>query len=75
MTKHYTIPFFILHRGCPFKCIFCDQKNITGKISDGPSDVQPRIDEYLSTISADSHIEVGFFGGTFTGLEHDEQLS
>lgn len=69
MKAHYTIPFFIPLRGCPYKCIFCDQNKITGKETAHPEDIAKTIQNYLSTIRGSaSHIEVGFFGGTFTGL-------
>ncbi|MFH1837270.1 MAG: radical SAM protein [Candidatus Omnitrophota bacterium] len=75
MSTHYTIPFFVLHKGCPFRCIFCDQKNITGQEGDLPSDIAKTIDKYLKTIDAkDADIEVGFFGGTFTGIDPEKQL-
>ncbi len=74
MKKHYTIPFFILHKGCPFKCIFCDQNSITGQDMIKPEDVEKGIEEYLSTIPPSAErIEVGFFGGTFTGLDPELQ--
>jgi len=75
--KHYTIPFFIPHEGCPHQCAFCDQKNITGSDPVKPQDVAPRIEEYLDTMFHDENtaIEVGFFGGSFTGLPADLQES
>jgi histone acetyltransferase (RNA polymerase elongator complex component) len=75
--KHFTIPFFIPHRGCPHKCVFCDQRGITGE--DGlkiisPEDIVSRIDTYLSTMPASGvHVQVGFFGGSFTGIADEEQ--
>jgi histone acetyltransferase (RNA polymerase elongator complex component) len=72
--KHYTIPFFIPHKGCPHKCIFCDQRSITGENMPDLSDIPEKIERYLSTMpSRGAHIEVGFFGGTFTGLPLEEQ--
>ena len=80
MEKHYfTIPFFIPHKGCPFTCIFCGQKKISGKSKCiSPSEISAIIPQYLKTIPAGSsnpHIEVGFFGGSFTGLAIEEQSS
>ena len=72
--KHYTIPFFIPHKGCPHKCVFCDQGRITGQSAPRPSEVSPKIEKYLATMPASKvHIEAGFFGGSFTGLSRDEQ--
>ena len=75
--KHYTIPFFIPHEGCPHQCVFCNQKNITEKDTVKPEEVTPRIEEYLSTmfLEDDVEVEVGFFGGSFTGIPLDLQES
>ena len=74
MKKHYTIPFFIPHKGCPHKCIFCDQKRITGEDMPDPRDIPKKIEKYLSTMPrSGAHIEVGFFGGSFTGIPQDIQ--
>ncbi len=66
---HYTIPFFIPHNGCPHRCVFCDQRKITGERMIEPREVAERIERYLSTMTLPgARVEVGFFGGTFTGL-------
>lgn len=55
---------------CPFHCIYCDQEKISGH-SRLPafSEVISTIERHLETIPQQrSFIEVGFFGGTFTGL-------
>ena len=76
ITKHYTIPFFIIHKGCPHGCIFCNQKSITGLDSVHPDSIPGQIDKYLSTIpDKNATVEVGFFGGSFTGLDPAEQSS
>ncbi|KJJ84630.1 oxygen-independent coproporphyrinogen III oxidase [Candidatus Omnitrophus magneticus] len=81
MKKYYTIPFFIPHRACPFKCIFCDQKKIIGspansaEIYDIALKIPETVEKYLSTMrhGTKTHIEIGFFGGTFTGLNEESQ--
>jgi histone acetyltransferase (RNA polymerase elongator complex component) len=68
--KHFTIPVFIPMQACPFHCIFCDQVQISGHVDvPGPADIIQIIEKHLTTIpSTNSTVEVGFFGGTFTGL-------
>ncbi len=75
--KHFTIPIFIPMQACPFQCIFCDQEKISGHVDiPGPEDVVQIIEKHLATIpSSNSIIEVGFFGGTFTGLTIATQQS
>ena len=69
------IPFFIPHEGCPFTCIFCAQRKISGRIKVVPASAIPRtILKYLDTIPKKHvHKEVAFFGGSFTGLPQDKQ--
>ena len=76
-TKHFTIPVFIPMEACPFQCIFCDQKRITGKdIVPSAKDVVNLVNQYLSTLPENNaNIEIGFFGGTFTGLPEEKQRS
>ncbi|HYE80530.1 MAG TPA: radical SAM protein [Clostridia bacterium] len=68
--KHYIIPMFVPHKGCPHDCIFCNQKKITGQVGEVTAEeVKAKIEEYLATIPAeDSHIEVAFYGGSFTAI-------
>lgn len=70
--KHYIIPVFVPFAACPHKCIFCEQENITGvKSRETDVDVSAIITEYLDTIlvkQEDKYIEVGYYGGSFTGL-------
>ena len=69
--KHINIPIFVPHKGCPHDCVFCNQKKITGKMTDvTESDVKTIIEEHLSTIDTnDTFVEVAFFGGSFTAIE------
>jgi histone acetyltransferase (RNA polymerase elongator complex component) len=73
--KHFTIPLFIPQLACPFQCVYCNQRNISGqKISITESEIVEVINKYLSTIPTEnSEIEAGFFGGNFTGLSIEEQ--
>jgi histone acetyltransferase (RNA polymerase elongator complex component) len=73
--KHYTIPIFIPQLACPFRCVFCNQEKITSRAHiPGIDETRNTIDEYLSTFpKGNKHIEIGFFGGNFTGLPLEEQ--
>ena len=70
MKKHRTIPIFVPHLGCPNDCSFCNQKKITGAdTAVSALDVTAKIKEYLVTMDrSENDIEVGFFGGSFTGI-------
>lgn len=73
--KHKTIPIFVPHMGCPNDCSFCNQKKITGYDTHvTKDDVVRQIKDALLTMpdSAD-FIEIGFFGGCFTGIDKNVQ--
>ena len=74
MKTHINIPIFVPHNGCPHDCIFCNQKKIAGvgHSFDEPA-VRRQIETYLSSASHVPHIEIAFFGGSFTGIPLDEQ--
>lgn len=74
-VKHYTIPIFIPELACPFQCIYCDQHKITGKQSmPKPLEVKDIIEEYLPTFpKRKKEVQLGFFGGNFTGIPVEEQ--
>jgi histone acetyltransferase (RNA polymerase elongator complex component) len=68
--KHYNIPIFIPHLGCPYDCIYCDQKKITAQQETPDTrEMIHTIEEYLQTIPSEAHIEVAFFGGNFTAVD------
>ncbi len=75
MIKHFTIPIFIPELACPFQCVFCDQRKISGSIKTPDlEEVDKIILNYLSTLPTEkAEIEIGFFGGNFTGIPESEQ--
>ncbi len=75
MIKHYTIPVFIPELACPFRCAFCNQEKISGhEHIPGDDEIRETVALYLSSFKQkERHVEVGFFGGTFTGLPLAEQ--
>lgn len=74
MIRHYIIPIFVPHYGCPHDCVFCNQNKITGLETDvTESQVKTTIEEYLATFKKDSFIEVAFYGGSFTAIDLEIQ--
>jgi len=69
--KHYNIPIFIPHLGCPFKCIFCNQRNIAQEEpAPDAAKVNIMVEDALKTIpEGRSEVEVAFFGGSFTAID------
>jgi histone acetyltransferase (RNA polymerase elongator complex component) len=72
VKRHFIIPIFIPHQGCPYRCIFCRQSTITNL-----SEKLLSIDYIRNTIDLairSKHFpgqrpkEVAFYGGTFTSL-------
>ena len=75
MKKQYIIPIFVPHLGCPNDCIFCNQKSISGqKKNITKEEAKKIIDNYLKSLkNEEAHIEVAFFGGSFTAIEKEKQ--
>ncbi len=69
--KHITIPIFIPHMGCPFRCIFCNQRHSSGARSlPGKTEIFNRVRNFIKNIPRTvEHIEIAFFGGSFTGID------
>lgn len=70
------IPFFIPHSGCPHQCVFCNQKNITGRTKPVDLSTIPHtISGYLKTNSKNGPVQIAFYGGSFTALSPETQTS
>ena len=68
------IPFFITHAGCPHRCVFCNQKNITGSIApEDPATIPGKIGRHLSTNLTHQPVQIAFYGGSFTALPLEMQ--
>jgi len=74
--KHVIIPIFVPHKGCPHDCVFCNQKRISGQVEEETEEkMRSTIESHLSTAARDAFIEIAFYGGSFTGIKREEQLS
>ncbi|MBQ7337711.1 MAG: radical SAM protein [Clostridia bacterium] len=69
--KNYHIPVFIPHLGCRHRCVFCDQRAISGMRAFDLSEVKTTIDMALATIQKEQRdrVEIAFFGGSFTAID------
>jgi histone acetyltransferase (RNA polymerase elongator complex component) len=71
--KPLIVPIFIPNEGCPHRCIFCNQGEITATEGQGPMDggrIEAVIEEALAskTFPLRPRREIAFYGGTFTRL-------
>ncbi len=74
MKKHGIIPFFIPHVGCPYICVFCNQRRITGvQQIPTPEDIEKTIQEYIEGRRSDMFWEVAFYGGSFSAIPKELQ--
>ena len=75
MKKHYIIPIFVPHLGCPNDCIFCNQRSISGTQKQiTKEEIEKTIESYLENVKdVDAKVEVAFFGGSFTGIDEQKQ--
>lgn len=72
-SRPLIIPVFIPHAGCPHRCVFCNQKPLTGAPDPVPAsdEIEQRIETFLATRRTDRHpVEIAFYGGNFLGLPH-----
>jgi len=76
-AKKLIIPFYVSHRGCPERCVFCDQKRISGSGGALPErdDIKKTIIEYLASWKGEGAREVAFYGGSFTALARETQVN
>lgn len=75
MKSHVVIPVFVTHMGCPFECIFCDQRKISGQKDEMTAEkMRIEIEKSLPTIREGTHVEIGFYGGSFTGIPEKQQF-
>lgn len=69
MMKTSIIPIFIPHIGCPHRCVFCNQWQITGHSGlPSPSAIRQEIEDYTRGVQETRHWEVAFYGGSFTAI-------
>ncbi len=74
--KHYNIPIFIPELACPNRCIYCNQRHISGQLQAvKPEEIEQIIEQHLSTFIRPSFVELAFFGGSFTGIDEKDMIT
>jgi Histone acetyltransferase len=74
--KHSNIAIFIPHNGCPHRCAFCNQRTISGAVSQPKAeDVRKAVNTALSSPHFyGANAEIAFFGGSFTAIDRDYMI-
>lgn len=75
--KPLIIPIFVVYKGCPNRCIYCNERITAGNYPDRITEKEFRstVDGYLKTASKNwDRIEIAFYGGNFTGIDIDYQI-
>ncbi len=75
--KPLIIPIFVVYKGCPNRCIYCNEKITAGNHPDRITERQFRdtVDGYLKTAFGNAdRIQIAFYGGNFTGIDRDYQI-
>ena len=68
------VPIYVSHEGCPFQCVFCNQKIITGqKEKVTPQAIEQQIEEYSRTLGP-RELHLAYYGGSFTGISKERQI-
>ena len=76
--KHINIALFVVHKGCPHMCSFCNQRSISGSQKDiTAADVHQAAQTAIASLSEKEAAggEIAFFGGSFTMVEREYMLS
>ena len=67
------IPLFVSFKGCPHRCLFCNQPIINGTAYHGVEDVKSQLRTLAGWVRKDHRNELAFYGGSFTALPLAEQ--
>ena len=76
--KHINVALFVVHKGCPHMCSFCNQRSISGIQKDiTAADVHEAAVTAIASLTEAqaSGGEIAFFGGSFTMVEREYMIS
>ncbi len=75
--KHGNLAIFIPHAGCPHRCSFCDQRQISGRQEvPAPEKIKETMERCVNRPGhrADS-TQIAFFGGSFTCIPRGQMIA
>lgn len=76
--KHINIALFVVHKGCPHMCSFCNQRSISGSQKDiTAADVHSAAKTAIESLTEKEAAggEIAFFGGSFTMVKREYMIS
>lgn len=72
--SHANLSIFVPHNGCPNRCVFCNQVNISGRAKEPTGhEVRELCRRHLGE-NKNRECEIAFFGGSFTAIRRDYML-
>jgi len=74
--RQLIIPIFVIYRGCPNRCVFCNEKKTAGDFPDRitESAFRETVHRYLNNTQRKvARIQIAFYGGNFTGIDRSYQ--
>ncbi len=73
--KQLIIPIFVIHKGCPNRCVFCNERIAAGNYSDRTTGETVRAVCNLHLEKGNRKFDqIAFYGGNFTGIDRAHQI-
>lgn len=75
--RHANVALFVPNNGCPHRCSFCNQRTITGALTQPtPTDVVSAAETARASLGERTReAAIAFFGGSFTALDRSYMIS
>ena len=69
------IPIFVIYKGCPNRCVYCNERITAGDHPDRITEDLFRkiVDKHLKSFNKPEYIQIAFYGGNFTGMDRNYQ--
>lgn len=74
-ARESIIPVFVPHLGCPNDCVFCNQRRISGSTEPATAQTVRVAVESVGPAPEGMKRQLAFYGGSFTAIPVEEQLS